>query len=131
MPIRANHAAFAAILAGLMLATRCLAWRDIGKALSVPVVMIIVTSLALGHALTQTGAAELVARPGLAWPALLVAIPGDHGATLSLRVRRGKPEDDKATLGSATIRSAGRRWGSGACGPLLAGRRPTGRCGWQ
>src|SRR5690606_1471410 len=33
---------------GLMLASRCLAWRDIGKALSVPVVMIIVTSLALG-----------------------------------------------------------------------------------
>ncbi|HEX6995771.1 MAG TPA: SLC13 family permease [Gammaproteobacteria bacterium] len=47
---------------GLMLASRCLAWRDIGKALSVPVVMIIVTSLALAHALTETGAAELVAR---------------------------------------------------------------------
>jgi len=47
---------------GLMLASRCLAWRDIGKALSVPVVMIIVTSLALAHALTETGAATLVAR---------------------------------------------------------------------
>ena len=47
---------------GLMLASRCLAWRDIGKALSVPVVMLIVTSLALGHALTETGAAAFVAQ---------------------------------------------------------------------
>jgi len=46
---------------GLMLSSRCLAWRDLGKALSVPVVMIIVTSLALAHALTETGAAALVA----------------------------------------------------------------------
>lgn len=58
LPISAS----AVLGVGLMLATRCLAWRDIGKALSVPVVMIIVTSLALGHALTQTGGAELVAR---------------------------------------------------------------------
>ena len=47
---------------GLMLATRCLAWRDIGSALSAPMIMIIVTSLALGQALTETGGALFVAR---------------------------------------------------------------------
>jgi di/tricarboxylate transporter len=47
---------------GLMLVTRCLAWRNIGSALSAPMIMIIVTSLALGQALTETGAATLVAR---------------------------------------------------------------------
>ena len=37
---------------GLMLATRCLTWKDAGDALSAPVIIIIVTSLALGLALT-------------------------------------------------------------------------------
>ncbi|MFQ5609210.1 MAG: SLC13 family permease, partial [Woeseiaceae bacterium] len=36
---------------GLMIATGCLNWRDAASALSIPVVMLIVTSLALGKAL--------------------------------------------------------------------------------
>jgi di/tricarboxylate transporter len=46
---------------GLMLVTRCLGWRDAAGALSIPVVMIIVTSLALGKALTGTGMAGYLA----------------------------------------------------------------------
>jgi di/tricarboxylate transporter len=46
---------------GLMLATGCLNWRDAAGALSVPVVMIIVTSLALGRALMDTGMAAWLA----------------------------------------------------------------------
>ncbi len=46
---------------GLMLATGCLAWRDAASALSIPVVMIIVTSLALGKALMGTGMADYLA----------------------------------------------------------------------
>jgi hypothetical protein len=40
---------------GLMIVTGCLGWRDAGAALSIPVVMIIVTALALGKALMGTG----------------------------------------------------------------------------
>lgn len=47
---------------GLMLASRCLAWREVGSALSMPMIMLIVASLALGQALTETGAAAIVAR---------------------------------------------------------------------
>jgi len=47
---------------GLMLVTRCLSWEDLGSALSAPVVMIIVTSLALGLALTVTGGALFIAQ---------------------------------------------------------------------
>ena len=47
---------------GLMVATHCLSWRDIGSALSAPVIMIIVTSLALGTALMGTGGAEYLAQ---------------------------------------------------------------------
>ncbi|HEX5421595.1 MAG TPA: SLC13 family permease, partial [Gammaproteobacteria bacterium] len=43
-------------------ATRCLAWRDVGKALPIAMIMIIITSLALGQALTDTGAATYVAQ---------------------------------------------------------------------
>jgi di/tricarboxylate transporter len=46
---------------GLMLASRCLAWKDMGNALSMPMIMVIVTSLALADAMTVTGAAQLVA----------------------------------------------------------------------
>ncbi len=46
---------------GLMLATRCLSWSDAAGALSIPVVMIIVVSLALGKALTGTGMAGYLA----------------------------------------------------------------------
>lgn len=46
---------------GLMIATGCLSWRDAASALSIPVVMIIVTSLALGKALMGTGMADFLA----------------------------------------------------------------------
>jgi di/tricarboxylate transporter len=46
---------------GLMIATGCLSWRDAASALSIPVIMIIVTSLALGKALMGTGAATFLA----------------------------------------------------------------------
>ncbi|MDH3533126.1 MAG: SLC13 family permease [Gammaproteobacteria bacterium] len=46
---------------GLMIATGCLTWRDAGSALSIPVVMIIVTALALGKALMGTGMADYLA----------------------------------------------------------------------
>jgi len=39
---------------GLMIALGCLTWRDAANALSIPVIMIIVTSLALGKALAKT-----------------------------------------------------------------------------
>ena len=40
---------------GLMIATGCLTWRDAATSLSIPVVMIIVTALALGKALSRYG----------------------------------------------------------------------------
>jgi len=46
---------------GLMIATGCLGWRDAATALSIPVVMIIVTALALGKALMGTGMAAFLA----------------------------------------------------------------------
>ena len=46
---------------GAKLATGCLNWRDAAGALSVPVIMIIVTSLALGRALMDTGMAAWIA----------------------------------------------------------------------
>ncbi len=46
---------------GLMLITGCLDWRDATTALSIPVVMIIVTALALGKALLGTGMADFIA----------------------------------------------------------------------
>ena len=46
---------------GLMIATGCLGWRDAATALSVPVIMIIVTALALGKALMDTGMADFLA----------------------------------------------------------------------
>jgi di/tricarboxylate transporter len=46
---------------GLMLALGCLTWRDAVHALPIPVIMIIVVSLALGKALVGTGMAEFLA----------------------------------------------------------------------
>ena len=46
---------------GLMLALGCMNWRDAAASLSVQVIMIIVTSLALGKALTITGMADYLA----------------------------------------------------------------------
>jgi di/tricarboxylate transporter len=45
----------------LMLATRCIDWPDVTTALSIPVIMIIVVSLAMGSALTITGATVYLA----------------------------------------------------------------------
>lgn len=45
----------------LMLITGCIDWRDVGQALSIPVIMIVVVSLAMGAALTQTGATSYIA----------------------------------------------------------------------
>ncbi len=47
---------------GLMLVTGCLRWRDVGKSLSTPVILLIVASLALGHSLMVTGGAEYIAQ---------------------------------------------------------------------
>ncbi|MEL7187163.1 MAG: SLC13 family permease, partial [Pseudomonadota bacterium] len=46
---------------GAMLVTGCLNWREAAGALSIPVVMIIVTALALGSALMGTGMADYIA----------------------------------------------------------------------
>jgi di/tricarboxylate transporter len=47
---------------GAMLATRCLTPKDAAQALSIPVIVVIVTSLALGIALNETGATAWLAR---------------------------------------------------------------------
>ena len=61
---------------GLMLALGCLNWRGAAHSLPVPVIMIIVTSLALGKALVGTGMAEYLAAGfvGIAsnWPAPVI-----------------------------------------------------------
>jgi di/tricarboxylate transporter len=57
MPISVS----ALIGVGLMLALGCLNWRDAADALSAQVIMIIVTSLALGRALMGTGMADFLA----------------------------------------------------------------------
>lgn len=46
----------------LMLVTGCLRWRDARRALSAPVILIIVTSLAMGNALLETGGADFLAQ---------------------------------------------------------------------
>jgi di/tricarboxylate transporter len=45
----------------LMVLSGCLDWRDVGRALSAQVILIVVASLALGLALMQTGGAEYLA----------------------------------------------------------------------
>ena len=46
----------------LLLLTRCLSWRDAAQALSTPVILIVVASLALGTALLKTGGADYLAQ---------------------------------------------------------------------
>jgi di/tricarboxylate transporter len=46
----------------LMIVTRCLSWRDAAGALSTPVILIVVASLALGTALLKTGGADYLAQ---------------------------------------------------------------------
>lgn len=50
----------------IMLATKCIRWRDAAQALSAQVIMIVVASLALGTALLKTGGAEYLAQVFLA-----------------------------------------------------------------
>jgi di/tricarboxylate transporter len=45
----------------VMLLCRCLTWNDISRALSVPVIMIVVSSLALGKAMTITQSSDFIA----------------------------------------------------------------------
>lgn len=61
----------------LMLLTRCLSWRDAAQALSTPVIMIVVASLALGNALLQTGGADYLAQ-------LFVSVSAGASATVIL-----------------------------------------------
>jgi di/tricarboxylate transporter len=61
-----------------MILTGCLTWRDATRALSVPVVMIVAASLALGVAMLRTGAADylalcLVSLLGEAHPRVILA----------------------------------------------------------
>ena len=44
-----------------MLLCTCMTWQDVSKALNIPVIMIVVSSLALGQAMEVTGASHLVA----------------------------------------------------------------------
>lgn len=52
----------AALGALTMLIARCLRWADIQRALSVQVILIVVTSLALGKAMIETGATDYLAQ---------------------------------------------------------------------
>ena len=45
-----------------MIVSGCLNWREVGRALSSKVILLVVSSLALGSALTETGGAEGLAR---------------------------------------------------------------------
>ena len=46
---------------GLMITLGCLGWRDVGRSLPVPVILLIVASLAMGKALVATGMAQYLA----------------------------------------------------------------------
>jgi di/tricarboxylate transporter len=73
MPIAVS----ALIGVGLMIALKCLSWRDASNAIPIPVIMLIVASLGLGKALVATGMAEflagafVVAADGLPAPVIL------------------------------------------------------------
>lgn len=69
----------------VLLATRCIAWHDVGTALSAKVALLVAASLALGDALTATGGTAFLAQGFLAltsgWPgawvmAALMALMG-------------------------------------------------------
>ncbi|MGE4193604.1 MAG: SLC13 family permease [Pseudodesulfovibrio sp.] len=61
----------------LMILTGCLTWRDASRALSVQVVLIVVTSLALGTAMIRTGGAQYLG-------SVFVALSGGAGPTVAL-----------------------------------------------
>ena len=60
----------------VLLGTRTVAWKEVGSALSVNVVLIVAASLALGDALTVTGATGFLAGAFVhavqGWPAMAV-----------------------------------------------------------
>ena len=58
--LRISQAAFFGV--GAMLLARCFTWEDIRDGIDRGIIMVIVASLALGLALTATGAADLIAR---------------------------------------------------------------------
>ncbi len=62
---------------GLMIAAKCLSWRNVRDAFNVPLTIIIVASLSLGQALIETGAAEWLAQ-------VFVAVSGDLPVPLIL-----------------------------------------------
>lgn len=61
----------------LMIAAKCLSWRNVRDAFNVPLTIIIVASLGLGEALLKTGAAEWLAQ-------VFVSISGDLPVPLIL-----------------------------------------------
>ncbi|MBT6885916.1 MAG: SLC13 family permease, partial [Rhodospirillaceae bacterium] len=61
----------------VMLVTRCIRWLDVARALSIPVIMIVVASLALGKALLATGGADYLAQ-------LFVVVAADASPTIVL-----------------------------------------------
>jgi di/tricarboxylate transporter len=61
----------------LMILTGCLTWRDATRALSVQVILIVVTSLALGTAMIQTGGARYLG-------SVFVALSGDASPAMVL-----------------------------------------------
>ncbi|MES9883668.1 MAG: SLC13 family permease [Sedimenticola sp.] len=61
----------------LMILSGCISWRDVGRALSTQVILIVVASLALGIALMQTGATEYLAQ-------LFLALVGDASPAVVL-----------------------------------------------
>jgi di/tricarboxylate transporter len=71
---------------GLVLLTGCLNWRDAAGALSTPVIMIIVASLALGLALSATGAADYLAQLLVAMTAGLAPVYVMSGLMLLMAV---------------------------------------------
>ena len=62
---------------GLMIAAKCLSWRNVRDAFNVPLTIIIVASLSLGQALIETGAADWLAQ-------VFVAVSGDLPVPLIL-----------------------------------------------
>ncbi|HEX5788113.1 MAG TPA: SLC13 family permease [Woeseiaceae bacterium] len=73
--LRISQAAFVGV--GLMLLTRCFGWQDVRDSLDRGIILVIVASLALGLAMTATGAADLVAHA-------YVAVLGDMPVWVAL-----------------------------------------------
>lgn len=68
--LRISQAAFFGV--GAMLLARCFTWKDVRDAIDRGIILVIVTSLALGLAMTATGAAQLIAQ---AYVAVLDGMP--------------------------------------------------------